>query len=150
MHTVRLTALLVAGALSARAMSAQQAPRPACLDTAETQGSMTRCAGSAFLTLDTLLMHLVTDLHGKLLPAEARQLDSTQANWTAYSSSQCRLANADSRTGSAYPMLVAMCRGTHTATRIEELAPLLCGHTQLVATQCPAADEYLARVRAVR
>jgi len=147
---IKLVAVLVAITALAHPLVAQQAPRVACLDTARTQWAMTACASNALKTLDTVLAHLVAELHQTLPPAEALQLDSTQASWVTYTSVQCRLASSESRDGSAFPMLVSVCRGSYAAERIKELAPLLCSRTQLGATPCPAADRYLAEEEVVR
>jgi uncharacterized protein YecT (DUF1311 family) len=141
----KLVFSLIVATLLARPLGAQQEPRPACLDTAQTQRAMNVCAGNALRTADSLLARLLVDLHRALPPAEMVQLDSTQTTWSTYVSLQCRLANADNQDGSAYPMLISLCRGTYTVARIRELAPLFCGRTQLYAGSCPAADEYLDR-----
>jgi uncharacterized protein YecT (DUF1311 family) len=97
-----------------------------------------------------LLTDLLAALRDSLGIGERAQLDSTQSSWSSYTSVQCRLANSDNHDGSAYSMLVSLCRASYVTARIKELAPLLCSRTQMADLPCPVADRYIATSVALR
>ena len=134
---------LLALILCPTALIAQQKPRVACLDTAMTQGAMTICAGEGYKAKAAQLNALLAQLRDTLSPSQRTLLDSAQGAWAQYSVVQCRLENDDSHDGSAYPMLVALCRSALTTQRIKELAPLLCALTDMLDEPCPPAQKYL-------
>jgi uncharacterized protein YecT (DUF1311 family) len=136
----RLLSLAVLALLPA-ALAAQDTAHVACADTALTQASMTRCAGTALRQARDRLDSLITELRSVLAVSERPGLDSTQSLWQAYSVAQCRWEGSAFEGGSMQPMQVAYCRASLTEARIRELAPLLCGLD--AQTDCPRASHYI-------
>jgi uncharacterized protein YecT (DUF1311 family) len=139
-----IRAALIALLLCPSAALAQQTRPVVCLDTASTQWAMTICAGEGYKLSIATLDRLLAELRDSLPAPRRPQLDSTQRAWVQYTSVQCRLQNADSEDGSAYPMLVSLCRTAQTNLRIRELAPLLCIRSDMSDEPCLPAAKYLA------
>ncbi|WP_353154717.1 lysozyme inhibitor LprI family protein [Pollutimonas bauzanensis] len=104
---------------------------------ASAQSTLNECADKDYKKSDAELNKLYKDIRGRLSdqPDAVKKLVAAQKAWVAFRDAECGFSSFRSQDGSAYPMLISMCRDGLTQTRVKDLkAYLLCEEGDL---SCP-------------
>lgn len=111
-------ALFSFGALAPLAASAQA---PNCSEASD-QSTLNECANLAYAKSDAELNKRYKETRRRLndQPHIMKRLVAAQKAWITFRDAECEFSGAGAQDGSAYPMLVSLCRDTLTQTRIKD------------------------------
>lgn len=131
---------LLTTAFFAFTLSAAQADQ--CMDQAEDQATMTRCAAQGYQTSDTELNRLFHEIRQRLGDdSDTRQLlRGTEHAWIAFRDAECGFAASGVDGGSAYAMVYDMCLDGLTQRRIDEFRQYLNCEEGDLSCPVPPAD----------
>jgi len=104
---------------------------------ASDQMTLNECANNDYKKSDAELNKLYKEIRNRLnqQPDTAKQLVAAQRAWIVFRDAECDFATFNSKDGSAYAMLVNMCRDGLTQARIKDFkAYLACEEGDL---SCP-------------
>lgn len=94
---------------------------------ASDQSTLNECAGKDYKKSDTELNKLYKEIRSRLSdqPDTVKKLVSAQRAWIAFRDAECDFVTLNTQGGSAYGMLVSMCRDRLTQARIKEFKTYL-------------------------
>ena len=95
--------------------------------TASDQSTLNECASKDYAKSDAELNKLYKEIRGRLSdqPDAVKKLVAAQKAWIVFRDAECDFSSVRSQDGSAYPMLISMCRDGLTQTRIKDFKTYL-------------------------
>lgn len=108
---------------------------------ASDQVTLTECAGKDYKKSDAELNKLYKEIRSRLAdqPDAVKKLVATQKAWIVFRDAECDFSSFRSQDGSAYPMLISLCRDGLTQNRIKDFkAYLSCEEGDL---SCPVPKQ---------
>lgn len=111
-----------------------------CSDASD-QRTLNECTNNSYKESDSELNKLYKEIKNRLNqdPDSAKKFVAAQRSWITFRDAECDFATANSQAGSAYGMLVSLCRDRLTQARIKEFkAYLSCEEGDL---SCPVSPK---------
>lgn len=118
--------ILVFFSLGALAPVASGAPTPDCADASD-QATLNECASQDYAKSDAELNRVYKEIRRRLSdqPDVVKKLVVAQKAWIVFRDAECEFSGAGVQDGSAYPMLVSICRNRLSQSRVKDLKAYL-------------------------
>jgi len=131
-------ALLAVGTIIPLAYS-----HPAGCTNASDQRTLNECANNEYKKSDSELNKIYKDIRKRLdqQPDSAKKLVAAQRAWIAFRDAECNFAAANSQDGSAYGMLISVCRDRLTQARIKDFKTYLSCEEGDLSCPVPPKDQ---------